>query len=255
MIWLALVLSLIIQVVMFIPAFIFKTDKLTDISYGLSFIFLSVLVFFQQAYSAFKLILLALVFTWALRLAAFLFIRIQKIKRDPRFDNMRDSFWRFLSFWILQGITVWVVLIPTILFFGRDPLFHILMPIGAAIWGIGLIFESAADQQKFRSKQKNKDRWVDTGLWRYSRHPNYFGEMLCWIGIYLFVVTALSLEQALIAAWGPLFIIVMLLFVSGIPKLEKGARRKWGEDPEYLAYRARTSLLIPLPGRRPKESG
>ncbi|MFC2157760.1 DUF1295 domain-containing protein [Acidobacteriota bacterium] len=245
MIWYALVLSLIIQVVMFIPAFFFKTDKLTDISYGLTFIILSIIVFLQQSFNELKLILLALVITWALRLASFLFMRIQKIKKDSRFDKMRGSFVKFLSFWILQGITVWVVLIPTIMFFNRDPFFHVLMPIGAVIWGIGLLIESAADQQKFKFKQQHKDRWADTGLWRYSRHPNYFGEILCWTGVYLFTVTAFSLELALATAVGPLFIIMLLLFVSGIPKLEKSAQKKWGQDPEYQAYKAKTSILIP----------
>ena len=130
-------------------------------------------------------------------------------------------------------LTVWVVLIPAILF---DGTFYI---VGAIIWIIGLIIESFADAQKFSFKKKNKGKFIQTGLWKYSRHPNYFGEMLCWIGIYVFAGVWL---------WGlisPLYIIALLVFVSGIPLLEKKADAIWGKNKAYQKYKKETSVLIP----------
>ncbi len=110
------------------------------------------------------------------------------------------------------------------------------------------MIESVADQQKFAFKQTpgGRGRWTDTGLWRYSRHPNYFGELLCWWGIFVFVAPGLG-AWSLLALVGPLAITAILLFATGIPTLEASATRKWGENPEYHAYRARTRSLVPWP--------
>lgn len=232
----ALIFAIGFNVLMFIPAFIFKTDKLTDMSYSLTFIGLITYIFFSKTYSVGVLLLSLMVLVWALRLGIFLFVRINKQKKDDRFDNMRNSFFAFLGFWLLQGFTAWIILIPVIFFDGR---YYI---IGLFIWLLGLLIESFADAQKFSFKKnpKNKVKFIQSGLWKYSRHPNYFGEMLCWIGVYIFAGVWL---------WGlvsPLYIIILLLFVSGVPLLEKKADKIWGNNKDYQKYKRETSVLIPL---------
>jgi len=118
---------------------------------------------------------------------------------------------------------------------------------GLIIWAFGLAIESIADIQKYRFNQnkKNKDKFINTGLWKYSRHPNYVGEILCWIGIYIFTFPSLSTFQQIIALASPLFIVILLLFVTGLPPLEKSADNKWGKQQDYKEYKRRTSILIP----------
>ncbi len=235
MIWEILLFAIGFNVLMFIPAFFLKTDKLTDLSYSLTFIFVILYVFFSKPFSIGSFMILAMVLIWAIRVGLFLFIRIHKQKKDDRFDVMRKSFFKFLGFWLLQGLTVWVVLIPSILYESK---FYV---IGIFIWLAGLLIEGFADKQKFDFKNnlKNKGKFIQSGIWKYSRHPNYFGEMLCWIGVYIFAGVWL---------WGifsPLYIILLLMFVSGIPLLEEKANKKWGKDKIYQKYKKTTSLLIP----------
>jgi steroid 5-alpha reductase family enzyme len=160
-------------------------------------------------------------------------------------------------FWISQAVTVWALLIPSLLAFrtqtGQQD-FAPLTIIGAAIWAAGLLIEATADLQKFRFNQNpaNKGTWIESGIWRYSRHPNYFGEILIWIGIYIFTLQVLTPVQALAGLVSPLFIMILLLFISGIPPLEKFADARWGDQAAYKQYKKHTSILIPLPKRRGK---
>ena len=119
-----------------------------------------------------------------------------------------------------------------------------------ADWVVGLVIETIADAQKFRYKSREGARaqWMDSGIWRYSRHPNYFGELLCWWGLFIFVAPGLG-WWVVVGAVGPIAITGLLLFVTGIPTLEKTADRKWGRDPAYAEYRRRTNRLIPWPPR------
>ena len=243
-----LLISLAIQIALFIPAFKFKTDKLTDLSYGLTFVLLALIAFLLSDVSFPKLLLLLMITAWGLRLGIYLFIRINKIKKDDRFDEIRTNFFRFLGFWLIQGVTVFVVLIPSLLFFQTTTVFSPLSLFGFGVWLTGLLIEGFADQQKFSfiNNEKNKGKWVNVGLWKYSRHPNYLGEILCWVGIYLYTFSSLTYVYRLMGLLSPLFIIILLLFVSGIPKLEEKADKKWGSDKEYQKYKKKTAVLIPF---------
>jgi steroid 5-alpha reductase family enzyme len=235
-----LFVSIFIQLLMFVPAFIFRTDKLTDISYSLSFIILATIALAKSGFSLLKLLGLLMVAVWGIRLGAFLFIRILKRGKDSRFDGIREDFFRFLGFWVLQGVSVWVILIPLFLYFSvSNPGF---CPVGFLVWAAGFAIESIADFQKSRYRG---EKWIDTGLWGYSRHPNYFGEILLWIGIYLFSVRYLPLGQKLIGLVSPLYIAILIIFVSGIPKLEASAEKKWGRLKEYRKYKEGTGVLAP----------
>lgn len=250
-----LLLSLAINAVFFIIAALLHTDVFTDITYSLSFVLLTIaLLSASPALSPVQLATGAAVILWGIRLGAYLFNRILHIKVDHRFDDKRDSFVRFGSFWLLQAITVWVVMLPVYGIVARRPAPTVAAPVialGLAVFLAGLIIESIADTQKYRFKMSKEgaSTFMASGIWQYSRHPNYFGEMLVWWGIAL---PGLLLFRG--AEWlyllGPVFITSMLLFVSGIPLLEKSADKKWGADPAYVEYKRRTSILVPLPPRK-----
>jgi len=241
--------SFAINMVMFLVAFRYKTDKLTDISYAISFVTLAgFAVASSPQFPAPKLVLFGLIAIWAARLGTFLLVRIWKKKVDHRFDGMREDFRRFAGFWALQALSVWVILLPILLALSHTKIsLTALSYIGIALWAIGVAIESIADIQKYNFSQDpaNKGTWIDTGIWRYSRHPNYFGEILAWIGAYVCVLPILTTLESWIGLISPVFITCLLLFVSGIPPLEKHADEKWGSDPEYQAYKRRTSILIP----------
>jgi len=233
---------------MFIPAFIYKTDKLTDISYSITFTALAIFGFYRSAHNNLDKLILILVLLWAIRLGGFLFIRINKIGKDVRFDGMREKFLPFLRFWLLQGATVFVVMLAALLgYTQKSPNINFISWVGVIVFLSGLLIEAIADAQKFRfnSNIKNKGQWIDVGIWRSSRHPNYLGEMMVWSGMYLLVVPSLNTTELLIALLSPMYIIGLLLYVSGIPLLEKSAQKKWGNQKEFNQYRDEVPVLIP----------
>lgn len=242
-----LLIAICFNLILFLFAYKFKTDKITDLSYALTFIILISIGLSLEKYTHLKLVLWLMILFWALRLGIFLFIRIRKIKKDRRFDGIRENFLKFFWFWFLQGISVWIILLPSLMLLGSETKISTLTWIGFGIWIIGLIVETISDLQKyeFNNNPKNKNKWISAGLWKYSRHPNYFGEILCWIGMYLFVYSSLNTLQKILAVNSPVFIIILLLFVTGLPKLEKNADKKWGKLKEYKEYKRKTSILIP----------
>lgn len=242
----SLLVSLGINLAMFLVAFKLQSDKLTDISYAVTFITIALFAFLQSERELLHTVLAGLVCAWAFRLGGFLLYRIIRQGKDSRFDGMRENFLKFGKFWLAQAITVWVLMFPSILAFGaQNTIWNTLVVVGVIVWATGLLIETIADYQKMTFK--NKGMWIDTGIWKYSRHPNYFGEILVWLGIYTYVVSNVSLTAAVIGLVSPLFISVLLLFVSGIPILERSADKKWGGIAAYEAYKKKTSILIPLP--------
>ncbi len=238
-----------IQILFFIFASTFKTDKVTDLAYGITFVILSwILLIYYKMFTLPNIILAIMITFWGLRLAGYLFYRILKTKKDERFNGIRENFWKFAKFWTFQSIAIFVIMLP-IIFFMSTPMINtltIFSVVGFFIWAIGFITESVADQQKFkfRNNPKNKGKWIETGLWNYSRHPNYFGEILCWIGVFVYVIPILS-AWTWMAIISPISIIVTLLFFSGIPLLEKKSDEMFGKKKEYKEYKKSTSVLIP----------
>jgi steroid 5-alpha reductase family enzyme len=243
-----LLATLGINVAMFIPAYLFKTDKFTDISYALSFLAIAIVAFlYSESWLADWLLLVA-ISLWAIRLGGFLLFRIWRYKKDRRFDGMREDFIKFLKFWLLQGLSVWVVMLPALLAWpAAEADLAASSIIGLSIFALGLGIEAVADWQKYRfnSKPTNKARWIDSGLWRYSRHPNYLGEMMVWVGLYIYCLPFLNGWLKLVGLASPIYIIGLLLFVSGVPLLEKAADVRWGKDPKYQEYKRRTAVIVP----------
>lgn len=246
-----LMFALAVQVLVFIPAYLFKTDKLTDLAYGLGFIAAAIYAYSHGFQNVLGVILMFMIIMWGVRISMFLFMRILVMGRDSRFDGLRERFWKFLLFWIMQGITIWILLTPAIVLFGARELDYgrwIFFVIGFIVWLAGFMIETAADYQKSRFKTLNPKRtaFVNTGLWKYSRHPNYFGEILCWSGVFLFAVPAMS-GISYLSIVGPVWITFLLLFVTGIPVLEKQYAKRYKNSSEYQEYRRTTSILVPLP--------
>lgn len=239
-------ISTVTQILFFVFAYVNKTDKLTDLAYGLTFVILVlVLSYISNNYSVISVVLALLVIIWGLRLAAYLFIRIMKIKKDKRFDGIRENLVKFGTFWFFQGITIPIILVPTTIILAKENNFIYVSLIGVFISLFGIIFESVADYQKFVFKNNHKNKWTNVGLWKHSRHPNYFGEMLMWLGIYLAALPYLEgFEYASVVS--PLYIIFLLLFVTGVPTLEKRYDKKFKDNQEYEEYKKKTNLLVPF---------
>jgi steroid 5-alpha reductase family enzyme len=200
--------------------------------------------------------LTVLVCVWCARLGLFLYWRILSRGEDTRFAEIRTDKLRFLSVWTIQGLWVFLTDLPVLLsvVHGQHSAeIHPLDVAGAALWAVGFALEALADWQKtqFRQDPKNKGKFICSGLWAYSRHPNYLGEILLWIGVFLVSVHTLQGQQTyqLLAAISPVFVALLLLFVSGIPLLEKQGDERWGKDEAYQQYKRQTSVLLLLPKR------
>ncbi|MEN9539365.1 MAG: hypothetical protein RLZZ126_1600, partial [Pseudomonadota bacterium] len=190
---------------------------------------------------------------WAVRLGAFLAWRVHRAGHDKRFEHIKSDALRFLVAWTLQGLWVFLTLCPVLIVVG-SPRLHLTSVwtlAGATLWAVGFVLEVIADWQKsrFRADPAHANRFIATGLWAWSRHPNYAGEILLWLGVFVVCVPMLQgLQWAVVLS--PLFVILLITRVSGLPMLESAARKRWGEDTAYQAYVARTPCLWPAIPRR-----
>jgi steroid 5-alpha reductase family enzyme len=253
-------LAFLIQWLAFIPAYLLQTERFYDLSGGLTYVSITLLaVLLSPAADVRSILLLGLVVIWAVRLSTFLVRRILKAGKDARFDEMKPSFVRFLNAWTLQALWVSFTLaaaLAAITTMARKPM-DLFAGIGFLVWIIGFAFEASADAQKsrFRADPQNRDKFIQTGLWARSRHPNYFGEIVLWIGVAIIALPVLRGWQW-VTLISPVFVAVLLTRISGVPILEKRADEKWGGQEDYEAYKVRTPVLIPRPPARTfKERG
>lgn len=248
---LAVAAAFAIQVIAFIPAMLLQTERFFDLTGSLTFFLISAaLVLSTPMPDARSWILAAMVMLWAARLGSFLAVRVHKAGSDGRFDQIKGSPLRFLQVWVIQG--AWVSLTAASAWIAisadassRAPIGWLTV-VGIVVWALGMVIEIVADAQKsaFRADPRNRDEFIRTGLWSRSRHPNYFGEIVIWVGVFLTAAPVLVGWQW-IALLSPLFVILLLTRVSGIPLLEARAEKKWGDRADYIAYREQTPVLIP----------
>ncbi|CAM9868565.1 unnamed protein product [Chrysoparadoxa australica] len=253
------IVTVVMQLSFFSIAATFKFDKVTDFAGGTNFVVLAVLTLAVGAIAHTRQIIATLlVVVWGLRLSGYLLYRIIKIGKDDRFDDTRDNFLKFLGFWVFQMIWVWTVSLPlTFLNTTKvNPGLTAADIAGVAMFLIGLACEAVADQQKFvfKSDSASRGKWCDKGLWYFSRHPNYFGELLLWWGLFTFCSSVFTpASDSGEGSWGyatvagPLFLMLILLFGSGLPLLESSALTKFGGQEAYQSYIKNTSILIPMP--------
>ncbi len=247
----AFAIAFLIQWIAFIPAFINRTEKFFDLTGGITYITVAVVALLLSSLSDERsFLLLGLVAVWAIRLSSFLFRRILKAGEDRRFDELKQSFLRFLMTWTLQGLWVSLSLAAALAAITSKMRVGLgwIEALGLIVWLAGFGIEVIADRQKnqFRADPENAGKFIQSGLWSWSRHPNYFGEIVLWIGIAIIALPVLRGWQW-VTMISPLFIILLLTRVSGVPLLEERADEKWGGQPDYETYKARTPVLILRP--------
>jgi len=218
-----------IQILAFIPAMLLRTERFFDLTGSLTFLAISVaLVLMTPMPDARSWILAAMVILWAARLGSFLAMRVHKAGSDGRFDEIKGSPVRFLQVWVIQGAWVSITAAAAWIAISTDAASRApigwLTVVGIIVWVAGMTVEIVADAQKsaFRADPGNKDEFIRTGLWSRSRHPNYFGEIVIWVGVFLTAAPVLAGWQW-VAILSPLFVILLLTRVSGIPLLEARA--------------------------------
>ena len=243
-----------IQWLIFIPSYVYQTEHYFDLTGSLTYLSVSLFaILFTIDVSLRDILLTVLIWIWASRLGSFLFFRIKRDGKDGRFDIMKTNFWWFLMTWTIQGLWVFLTMAMALAAITSEnkAAIDIFAIIGSLVWLLGFSIEVISDQQKtnFKSDSTNKDLFITKGLWSWSRHPNYFGEITLWIGIAVIAAPVLSGWQ-LVAYISPLFIIFLLTKVSGINLLEARGMKKWSNNSEYMDYIEKTSILIPFPPKK-----
>lgn len=240
-------IAFIVQWFLFIPAYVFQTERYFDLAGSLTYISLVLAAFYLSgAGDPRALIIGGLVIIWACRLGTFLFKRISADGEDRRFRSIKPDFLQYLMTWTLQGLWVSVTLaagLAAMTASEHKPI-GLLGSLGISLWVFGFVVEVIADNQKLKFRREQPGEFITGGLWRYSRHPNYFGEIVLWLGIAILGLPVLQGWQyaTLIS---PVFVFFLLTKISGVRMLEFRANKRWGEDPEYQRYRSNTPVLVP----------
>ena len=248
----AVFLAFAIQWIAFIPAYIFQTEKFYDLTGSLTYL---LVIWYSLTLSSDQftnlnganIVIVLLISLWAIRLGSFLFMRIHHDGEDKRFRSIKPSASQFFMTWTLQGL--WVSLCSmcalTAISSNTGIVTNAFFYIGLALFILGFAIEVMADMEKsaFKAIQENKDKFITTGLWARSRHPNYFGEIVLWTGIAVMSFSSLEGLQYLTLI-SPIFTYLLLVYVSGVRMLEARGDLKWGDDPAYQEYKKKTPVLF-----------
>ena len=246
----AILLAFLIHWLFFIPAYLLKTEKFFDLTGSLTYISIMVYVVYTKnnlQEQMGSIILASLVILWAVRLGSFLFLRIKKAGEDKRFREIKTSFARFFLLWTISGM--WVSFCSmcalTAIASNDGVILNNIFYIGLVTFIIGLSIEIIADSQKtkFRKDPKNKDKFINEGLWAKSRHPNYVGEITLWAGVAIMSFSSLEGWQY-VSLISPIFTYLLLVYVSGVPQLTASGQKKWGHLESYQDYIKNTPTLI-----------
>ena len=245
----AVATAFVIQWVVFVPSYLARTERFFDLTGSVTYIVVTLgLLLLAGSWDARRVLLAVLVLVWAVRLGIFLFGRVSRSGADDRFDEIKGSFPRFLAVWTIQGLWVsvtaaaaWIAISAS-----RQVGIDAFAVVGFLLWAAGFAVEVVADQQKsrFRADPAHRGRFISTGLWSRSRHPNYFGEILLWIGVAVIALPVLDGWQW-VGLVSPVFVAVLITRVSGVPLLEAKAEAKWGGQPDYEEYKQTTPVLVP----------
>jgi steroid 5-alpha reductase family enzyme len=248
----AVFLAFAIQWIAFIPAYIFQTEKFYDLTGSLTYL---LVIWYSLTLSSDQftnlnganIVIVLLISLWAIRLGSFLFMRIHHDGEDKRFRSIKPSASQFFMTWTLQGL--WVSLCSmcalTAISSNTGIVMNAFFYIGLVLFILGFAIEVMADMEKsaFKANQENKDKFITTGLWARSRHPNYFGEIVLWTGIAVMSFSSLEGLQYLTLI-SPIFTYLLLVYVSGVRMLEARGDLKWGDDPAYQEYKKKTPVLF-----------
>lgn len=226
-----------------------KRNDVADIAWGMGFVFVAWSAFILSGPSFKGVAVNLLVTIWGGRLAWHIYSRNRKKKEDVRYEEMKKSWKNFylesyLKVFLLQGVFLYLISLP-VLFINKAGInsLGVIDVLGIVVWVVGFYFEAVGDWQLsiFLKNPENKGKIMQGGLWKYTRHPNYFGEVVMWWGIFL-----MAIEGGFFTIIGPLTISTLILFVSGVPLLEK----KYAGREDFEEYKKRTSVFFPLPPRK-----
>ena len=241
------------MILMFIFAHLLKNNSIVDIGWGIGFILItSVLLLYKESADLKELVLAAIIFIWGIRLALHIFIRARGKGEDFRYAQWRKDWgknavlYAFVKVFLLQGLIMIFIALPIMVEFSSNiDSLNLYSFIGALIFAFGFLFESIGDFQMycFKRNPENKGKIIKSGLWKFTRHPNYFGEAVLWWGIGIFTIGS---DLWFISFIGPLVINLLLVFVSGVPLLEK----KYEGNKEWDEYKKVTPAFIPFIGRK-----
>lgn len=246
-------LAFAINLVVYIPAQLQQTETYFDATGASTYLCVTAAAVVLSDDLDTRAVLVALmVVVWAARLGSFLFRRIRHDGGDRRFDRIKTNPLQFFMTWLMQGL--WVALTISgalaIITTNNPKDFGVFGVIGAAMWFVGFVVEVTADRQKsaFRSDPANVGRFINSGLWAWSRHPNYFGEILLWSGIFVMALPVLESTRWVVVI-SPVFVFFLLAKISGVPMLERRAQRTWGDEAGFQAYIASTPVIMMRPPR------
>ena len=243
-----LILSVLIQIIFFVPSYIFKTEKLYDLIGSSTYVVVISFAYFSLSDKTITdTILFLFVLVWGIRLGTYLFKRISRDKEDVRFEKAKKNFFWFLQYWMGQALWVSITscaAVISILQNEKDSL-NIYVIIGVLIWLIGFSIEVISDVQKskFKKSENTSKTFISKGLWSKSRHPNYFGEITLWVGIYVISLSSFS-DIEYLTLISPLFVYILLTRMSGVNMLEKIADERYGHLSEYVQYKKNTPVLF-----------
>ena len=238
-----------IQIIVFIPSFIFRTEHYYDLTGGITYISTVVMaLILKNSYQGIDLISLLLgsmVIIWATRLSSFLFLRVKKSGEDVRFKKIKHSFSWFLMTFMLQGMWVFMCIFPALIVISSfNSEINNYAIVGSIIWLFGFLFEIIADNQKSNFNKFNKGEFISNGLWSITRHPNYFGEFILWLGITIASLGYID-NYKYVLLLTPIFVYLLLTRVSGVNLLEDIGEKRWGNSKEYQKYKEKTPLFFP----------
>ena len=248
------IVSYVINWIVFVPSNAAKTEHYFDLTGSITYLALTALALaLSDDLDARAVIVAVMVAVWAARLGSFLFRRVRRDGRDGRFDRIKTDPLRFFMTWTLQGLWVLLTLacgLAIITSSQRQSIGWVAI-VGIVVWVAGFAIEVVADQQKsvFKRDPANAGRFITSGLWAWSRHPNYFGEITLWVGIAIIALPILE-GWAWVTLISPVFVFVLLTRVSGIPLLEARGKKRWGDEQAYQHYTRSTPVLVPRPPRR-----
>jgi len=246
-------------VIFFLIAQIKKNNGLADMAWGLGFVVVAVTsLIYSSNFSFIPLAVVGLVLIWGFRLFFYIGLRNWNKPEDYRYVNMREK-WKtnvqikaFFKVFMLQGLLLYIISLPIqfsmmTIKVVSEPFEFVIWGLGILLWFIGFYFEAVGDAQlkTFKKDPANKGKIMQSGLWKYTRHPNYFGEALMWWSIWIVSIATLEM-LSFVGFVGPLLITLLLLFVSGVPLLEK----KYKDNKDFQAYAKKTSIFFPLPPKK-----
>ena len=242
------IIILILNTLSFMHSYVFKTDIFFDLIGSISFISVGVtsLILITDVDANQILIFFLLIF-WALRLGPFLFVRRLSAGPDERLSEYFKSPLSLYFIWTMNSLWVFLTSLSMIVIFSssQDNEFGLIQWLGLLIWVFGLLIEVVSDTQKNKFNKKNKGAFIDVGLWKYIRHPNYLGEIIIWLGIFVISISYINSIFTALSILSPIFVFVLLRFLTGVPQLEQRGQEKWGKQEKYLKYKERTGILLP----------